>query len=93
MDVSKIGLLRSSSEESFEHIDADFDATYYPELRGEAVADFTPREKGQIMIKREQAVAIVVEEISKWKSPCCRHCQWWHCQYSFLDSKCMTKLI
>ena len=52
MDVSRIGLLRSSSEESFEHIDADFDSTYYPELRGEALADFTPLEGGQVMMKR-----------------------------------------
>lgn len=52
MDVSRVGLLRSSSEESFEHIDADFDSTYYPELRGEAVADFTPLEKGQVMMRK-----------------------------------------
>lgn len=63
MDVSKIGLLRSSSEESFEQIDADFDATYFPELRGEAVADFIPREEGQIMMRKgEMFEALSVAE-------------------------------
>ncbi len=52
MDISRIGLLRSSSEESFEHIDADFDCSYYSELRGEAVADFAPLEGSQIVMRK-----------------------------------------
>lgn len=52
MDASRIGLLRSSSEESFEHIDPDFDSTYYPELRGVAVADYIPKEKDEVLLRK-----------------------------------------
>lgn len=56
MNVSKVGLLRSSSEESFEHIDPDFDSTYYPELRGVAVADYIPQERDEVLIRKGKAV-------------------------------------
>lgn len=53
MAVSKVGLLRSSSEESFEHIDPDFDNSYYPsELFGIAIADYFPLEKDEILIRK-----------------------------------------
>lgn len=52
MDVSKIGLLRDSSEESFEHIDPDFDDSYYPELRGVAVAEYLPVGKDEVQISK-----------------------------------------
>lgn len=46
--------MRSSSEESFEHIDPDFDNSYYPELRGVAVADYVPGplEKDEVLIRK-----------------------------------------
>ncbi len=45
-------LIRSSSEDSFVLIDPEFDDTYYPELRGIAVADYVPHEKDEISMKR-----------------------------------------
>lgn len=45
-------LLGTSSEESFEQVDPDFDNSYYPELRGIAVADYIPLEKDEIMIRK-----------------------------------------
>lgn len=48
----RLMLSDSCSEESFEHIDPDFDNTYYPELRGLAVADYIPLEKDEIMLRK-----------------------------------------
>ena len=50
--TSKIGLLRSSSEESFEHIDPDFDGSYFPELHAVALANYIPLEKEEILLKK-----------------------------------------
>ncbi len=46
------GLLHSSSDDSFEYIDPDFDNTYYQELQGIAIADYIPLEKDEIMLRK-----------------------------------------
>ena len=50
--LAKVGLLRSSSEESFEHIDPDFDNTFYPELHGVAVANYAPQKKDEVLRRK-----------------------------------------
>lgn len=53
MDRSKNLLSSSSSsDESFEHIDPEFDNTYYPELKGIATADYIPLEKDEIVVQK-----------------------------------------
>ena len=51
MEGSK-NLLSSSSDESFEHIDAEFDNSYYPDLKGVATADYIPLEKDEIVVQK-----------------------------------------
>lgn len=52
MDASKVGLFQSSSDDSFEHIDPEFDNSFYPDLRGLAVADYIPKEKDEVLLKK-----------------------------------------
>ena len=52
MDSARDILVRSSSDESFEHIDPDFDNTYYPDLHGVATADYIPMEKDEVLLKK-----------------------------------------
>lgn len=51
-DRARAQLVHSSSEESFEHIDPEFDDSYYHELRGVAVADYIPLETDEIILRR-----------------------------------------
>lgn len=53
--VGRVQLVHSSSEDSFEHIDPDFDNSYYQELRGVAVADFLPLETNEILLRKGTA--------------------------------------
>lgn len=49
------GLICSSSDESFEHIDPEFDDSYYPELRGVAACDYSPKNDEEISVRKGQS--------------------------------------
>lgn len=53
----RVQLLESSSDESFELIDPNFDDSYYNELRGVAVADYIPMEEGEILLRKGLSVS------------------------------------
>ena len=72
MDTTPIRVPRlvpSSSDDSFELIDPEFDESYYQELRGVAVADFIPLESGEILLRKGTTSLRFVSYICWWNIP------------------------
>ena len=55
--VDRVQLIHSSSDDSFEHIEPDYEDSGYQELRGVAVVDYCPAGSNEIELRKGRALA------------------------------------